>query len=294
MGAQTSGLPAALGLTELTSKEFDHIRKLAHQKFGLNLHSGKEAMVTARLSRALRRHNFRSFREYYEFVQGDRTGRALQELIDALTTNFTNFLREPSHFHFLTNTVVPQLRHQPRIEFWSAACSSGEEPYSIALTMLDALGEEALHKVRILATDICVDVLEKTREGVYAAERLAGLPPAWLQRYFEPVAGSRGSAFRVKTEVRRMVTVLPANLIEPFRPGNRFHVIFCRNVMIYFDRQTQGLLVQRMEEVLQPDGYLMIGHAEGLAGVSHGLAYVGPSIFRKPGPGQRRKGGFRP
>jgi len=265
----------------LNEAEFQHIRRLAHSHFGLDLKEGKQALVMARLGKSMRREGFRSYEQYCRHVEADTTGQALAELGDALTTNFTSFLREPAHFDFLRSTVFPELAGRRSVEIWSAACSTGEEPYSILFTALEKLAPGV--DVRIVATDISTRALEAARRATYQAERTQGLPEEWLRRYFLKGSGEWEGWLRLKTEYRARVQTRRFNLISDPLPPAHFPVVFCRNVMIYFDKATQAAVVRRLSAALEPEGYLMIGHAESLAGVEHDLEYVKPAIYRKPG-----------
>jgi chemotaxis protein methyltransferase CheR len=269
--------------TPLSRKEFEAIRDLAYSKFGLDLRKGKEQLVAARLSRKLREHRLDSFRDYYRYVLEDSTGEALIGLIDALTTNHTSFLREPAHFEYLREVIVPQLGKQRRIEVWSAACSSGEEPYSIACSLLEA-GVE-LSRIRILATDISTAVLNKGQQAVYPADRFSELPESWARKYFMRGTGRWEGWMRIRPEIRQCIEFRRLNLIEPVDQFGSFAVIFCRNVMIYFDKPTQERLVAQLSQRLEPGGWLLVGHAESLARVRHSLRYTRPAIYRKDGGG---------
>lgn len=277
----TSVQPADVqGISTLTSREFEQIRRLAKQKFGLDLRQGKESLVAARLGKKIRQSSFRSFEQYYRHVVHDETGEALAAMIDALTTNYTSFLREPAHFEFLSKTILPELRSRDRIEIWCAACATGEEPYSIAFSVLDQL--KGGQTVRIVASDISRKALDTARAGVYAADRLEGLPPGWLRKFFLKGERKWEGWYRVKPEVVRLIEFRRVNLIEPFPANWRFPVIFCRNVMIYFDREVEQELVNRLAGCLEPGGYLLIGHAESLTGIRQPLEYVRPAVYRKP------------
>jgi len=284
--------PAALvQFRRLKPNEFEAIRRLAYDKFGLDLRHGKEELVAARLGKRMREGGFTTFEAYYQHVVGDRSGEALVAMIDALATNHTSFLRETAHFDFLRQRVLPGLRERARIEFWSAACSTGEEPYSLAFTLADAWGEEVFRRVRILATDISTKALAAAQKAVYPAERFHAFPPAWMPQFLLRGEGRWQGWYRVRPEVRNRVEFARLNLIEPFAHQNLFPVIFCRNVMIYFDKPTQEALVNRLAATLEPGGYLFIGHAESLTGVRHGLHYVCPATYQKPGSpvGRRAK-----
>lgn len=265
----------------LTEREFSNISRLAYEKFGLQLKPEKYELVTARLGKKVRAAGCRSFQEYYQRVVDDRTGEALIELIDALATNFTNFLREPAHFEFLLKEVLPACRARDRVAIWSAACSTGEEPYSIAFSVVDALAGAGRPQLRILATDISSKALAEARRGVYPAAKLESLPPGWLRAFFLRGDGQWKGWYRVKPEIARLIEFRRVNLIEQTSHTELFRVIFCRNVMIYFDKPTQQKLVGRLAAHLEPGGYLFIGHSESLTGIEHPLVYVRPTIYRR-------------
>jgi chemotaxis protein methyltransferase CheR len=279
VAAEVRGATAVVELPRLRPSEFDEIRRFAKQRFGLDLRSGKEDLVSARLARSMRQGRFKSFRDYLDHVEGDSSGEALTALINALTTNHTSFYREPHHFEFLAKTVLPRLRTSGDVRIWSAACSTGEEPYSIVCTVAQQWSGQ-LRGLRILATDISTRVLDTAKAARYAAASLSGAPAGWLSSCFVRDPG-QGGQVRVRPELARAVNFRRLNLVEPFPFQDRFHVIFCRNVMIYFDKATQERLVQRLGERLEPEGYLFVGHSESLAGIAHGLTYVRPAIYRK-------------
>lgn len=270
---------------EIRPREFAEIRELARATFGLELRTGKERLVSARLGKHLRSGGFRSFEEYVRFVRGDSTGEALLALIDALTTNHTSFLREPEHFRFLGADVLPELRRSS-VTMWSAASSTGEEPYSMLFTALESW--RGLRDIRVIATDISTRVLAAGEEGIYPTERLSTLPPVWLQRYFEPCHTRTPGMWRVRPYYRAMVEFRRLNLMEPFPAVFSFPVVFCRNVLIYFDRETQETVVNRLAGALEPGGYLFTGHAESLSGMRHPLKYIRPAVYQLP-VGEARK-----
>ena len=264
----------------LSQREFDRITHLAYRTCGLDLKKGKQELVQARLGKKIRQGKFGSFKHYYEHVVADTTGQELIALLDALTTNFTSFLREASHFDLLRKTILPGLTGQIRI--WSAACSTGEEPYTIAFSLLEELGMSAASRIHILASDISSRALAAAERGAYEAERFKDFPKDWLRKYLLRGSDRWEGWFRVKPPIRSMIEFRRLNLMEPFRPAKLFHVIFCRNVMIYFNKETQGLLVNRFASCLEPGGYLLIGHAESLTGLKHPYDYVKPAVYRKP------------
>ena len=270
---------------ELKPAEFDKIRRLAYDKFGLDLKNGKEELVAARLGKLMRGQAFPSFSAYYDHVVADRTGEALIQMIDALTTNHTSFLREAPHFQFLEQAVNSEFQGVSTLRIWSAACSTGEEPYSIAFYLLNA--GLAFSGYRILATDISMRALQKAQRAVYPAERFDQVPQPWCRRFLLQGEGNWKGWYRVKPEITNTVEFRRLNLMEPIRDADKYHVIFCRNVMIYFDRKTQTEVVNRLSACLEPGGYLFVGHSESLSGVEHSLTYCQPAIYRN---GRARKG----
>lgn len=264
----------------LTPQEFGQISELAFRTCGIDLTNGKQELVQARVGKKIREGRFESFKQYYQNVVADTTGKELTALLDALTTNFTSFLREVAHFEFLRETIAPCLRGQIRI--WSAACSTGEEPFTIALSLLEELGMEAASRIKILASDISTRVLDVAGAGVYQAQRFDQCPPDWPRKYLLRGTDRSEGWYRIKPEIRKLVEFRRLNLMEPFRQPQLFHVIFCRNVMIYFDKQTQAQLVNRLAACLEPGGYLLIGHSESLTGLRHPYEYVKPAVYRKP------------
>ncbi|HUK17269.1 MAG TPA: CheR family methyltransferase [Bryobacteraceae bacterium] len=264
--------------------EFEQIRRLAYRACGLDLKAGKEDLVNSRLLRLLRDGRFRSFHEYYRSVLEDRTGAALAHMIDALATNHTSFMREPEHFDFLRAHAAELAPSRGTFEVWSAGCSTGEEVWSLACLLDQVLPGS---RTCIRGTDISNKALAVAGQAVYSAERCRPLPAGWLARYFEPQAGPAGQ-YRVSAALRERAVFRRLNLIERLYWAQQFPVIFCRNVMIYFDRPTQAEVVRQLERALEPGGYLFIGHAESLARIPHSLEYVRPSVFRRsPSKGER-------
>jgi chemotaxis protein methyltransferase CheR len=284
------GAPNAVAdsLPVLRPQEFAKISQLTYDYCGLDLRHGKETLVAARLGKKLRELRMTSFQQYYEHVTKDGSGAAMASMVDQLTTNHTSFFREGSHFDFLSKTIYPSLRARAQVHIWSAACSSGEEPYSIAMSLLEEVGADAAAKVKIKATDISTRVLEKARRGIYEAERFGGLPVGLLQRYLLKGGGLSVNKFRFKNSVRSMIDFEYLNLMDALPESYRCSVIFCRNIMIYFDKPTQKSLVQRLAERLEEGGYLFIGHSESLNGISHGFEYVSPATYRKVTPSTDR------
>jgi chemotaxis protein methyltransferase CheR len=262
----------------LGDREFEQIRDLARRTFGLDLRDGKQDLVTARLQRLLRAGGFHSYQEYYRHVLSDSTGESLLALIDALATNHTAFLREADHFDFLRQHVIPELARRPSVDIWSAACSTGEEVWTLILLLRDALPSS---KLRVIGSDVSRKALATAARAVYPAERVGVLPPAWRDVGFVKELG-QPDLYRVKTPVRTLATFRRLNLIEPVPWPIQFPVIFCRNVMIYFDPPTQAKVIANLNESLEPGGYLFVGHAESFSGIRHALEYVQPAVYRKP------------
>jgi len=267
----------------LNEREFEKISQLAYQHFGLDLSPDKQSLVAARLGKTLRELSLTSFQDYYNYVKADRTGAALAVMVDQLTTNHTSFFREPAHFQFLRKTVFPALLTRSQIHIWSAACATGEEPYSIAMALLEESPRAAAAKVKIKATDISHRVLETARLGVYGKDRLSAIPLSMRNRYLLKLPGQPDNRRRFSDGVRSMIEFEHLNLLAAMPPRYLCSVIFCRNLMIYFDRSTQQRLVQRLSQHLEEGGYLFIGHSEGLASISHDLEYVCPATYKKPG-----------
>jgi len=271
---------------------YQQITNFAYDHCGVDLRRGKEQLVSVRLGKKMRELGCSSFENYFALVEQDRTGQALTAMIDALTTNYTSFLREAGHFEFMKQEILPTLLNRERIQIWSAASSTGEEIFSILFTLLDHYSlpsdsREAAARLKVRGTDISSRALRAAEAGVYSEDRLEGLPAGWLRRYFLRGQGSQQGYYRVKPEVRRMAEFGRFNLVEPHRERQQqYPLIFCRNVMIYFDRQTQEKVVQTLAEHLEPDGYLFIGHSESLNGISHQLKYVRPAVFRKVSGGK--------
>ncbi|HUA77868.1 MAG TPA: protein-glutamate O-methyltransferase CheR, partial [Acetobacteraceae bacterium] len=213
-------------------------------------------------------------------------GDALVELIDALTTNHTSFLRERAHFEFLARAAKEEFGDVAALRVWSAACSSGEEPYSIAMCLAEALGAPPARgrDFRIRATDISTRVLALARRGVYPAGRFEEVQDAWRRAYLLRGQGESKGFYKIKPELAAHIDFERLNLIEPFPDRGRFHVIFCRNVMMYFDKPTQQDIVQRLTRCLERGGYLFVGHSESLTGIEHTLDYVRPATYRNQKP----------
>ena len=268
----------------LTDRDLQAIVRLVYEKAGITLHEGKRALITARLQKRLRETGARSFGEYLSVVERDHTGSELVVLLDSIATNHTSFFREPEHFQFLTQKVVPEwtaAHPGSPFEIWSAACSSGEEPYTLAVALHDSLPNADKGRFRILASDLSTKVLRIAEQGVYKMERVEGIPIETLRRHFERGMGAQEGLARVNGTLRQRIEFRQLNLLEIGSLDRTFGVIFCRNVMIYFDRQVQQRVVSMLERHLRPGGYLFISHSESLNGVTHGLRWVAPAIYQR-------------
>lgn len=270
---------ALLPPLDLTDAQFRQVGELVARVAGIQLPPGKESLVRSRLSKRMRALGVATIGEYLELVTRDASRAELAEMVDVLTTNKTSFFREVEHFRLLEGTILPALeRANGPIRIWSAGCSTGEEPYSVAMVARDTLGHAA-SRVRILATDISARVLQRARAAVYDADVVDDVPAPVRQAHFE--ATTPPGSLRVVQPTRELVQFARLNLMGDWPMRGPFDVILCRNVMIYFDKPTQERLVARYAELLAPGGYLFVGHSESLSGLRHGLAYVQPATYRR-------------
>jgi chemotaxis protein methyltransferase CheR len=274
----TATPPAAalLGEAPLGAAQFARIAELLHEHAGIRLREGKEGLVRARLAKRLRTLGLPDFEAYLAHVEREPTRREFTEMVDALTTNKTSFFREHAHFGVLRDEVLPACPGPVRL--WSAGCSSGEEAYTLAMVVQDALGTAA-SSARILATDISHRVLATATAGVYPAATLADVPPALRQQYWRP--SSDGTRLEAAPALRALVRFGRLNLMAAWPMRGPFDAIFCRNVMIYFDKATQQALVERFRQLLRPGGYLFVGHSESLTGLTHQFRYVRPAVYAR-------------
>jgi chemotaxis protein methyltransferase CheR len=270
---------------EFTDADFERIRRLIYDEAGIKLSPSKRQMVYSRLGRRLRALSLSRFAEYLELLEGgDPVER--QAFTNSLTTNLTSFFREPHHFPILAELLLRPGRARP-LTIWCAASSTGEEPYSIAMTAMDAF-KTAEPPVRILATDVDTSVLEKADAGIYPMERLDRLPEGFGRRFFLKGGGTNAGSAKVRPEVRRLITFRQLNLLEPGWPvRGPFDVVFCRNVMIYFDKPTQQRILERFAPLMRPDGLLFAGHSESFHNAQHLFRLRGKTVYeRAPGAGR--------
>ena len=263
----------------ITDREFQEIKAWIHQVAGINLSNQKKALVTGRLAARLRHYQLRTYGEYFHLLQIGVHPSELQIAIDLLTTNETHFFREPKHFDFLREKIVSNRspRREPRV--WSAATSSGEEAYSLAMTLSATLANAPWE---VLASDLSARALDRARAGHYSLARAKSIPRQLLQAHCLKGVGAQAGTFLIEPQLRSRVQFLQINLVNTLPPIGEFEFIFLRNVMIYFDLPTKREVVARVVRHLRPGGYLIVGHAETLNGVTDALKSVMPSIYRKP------------
>jgi chemotaxis protein methyltransferase CheR len=269
-------------MTSLTDAEFRDIADYIHKNYGVNLYK-KRFLIEGRLGYHVDALGFNNYHDYFEYVRNDATGKELANLLNRLTTNHTFFMREEKHFEFYLDTALPWIADElgaTDLRAWSAGCSTGQEPYTLSIVTLNYLKKRGFRwDSVILATDISESALAYGSEGVYPAEEIETLPRAWRDEWFEKVSDE---SFRVNKKLRANVAFKRANLLEAFEVKNPFHVIMCRNVMIYFDNDTKSRLIAKFYDALMPGGYLFIGHSESLSALENKFNYVQPSIYRKP------------
>jgi chemotaxis protein methyltransferase CheR len=277
-------VPQAFADATLTRDDMGFIAKLVYEHAGIVIREHKEAMTRGRLARRVKALGLNSVAEYCAFLKTPGAASEIPELINAVTTNHTAFFRERHHFDHLRKDVLPKLLQERsgrrgRIRIWSSACSSGEEPYSIAATSRDVLGSRSDVDFRILATDIDTDILERAEAGLYPSELFERLPPD-VKPLLKLEAAARGEA-RISEDLRRLIAFKRLNLIEKWPMGGPFDVIFCRNVFIYFDTQTKASILDRFVALLAPGGFLYLGHSESLPQPHPQLRLIGRTIYER-------------
>lgn len=276
-------MPPILNADAAEAKACRYIARLVYSRCRIQLRDGKDALIKARLGKRMRKHGFAGLAESCDFLRARGDEVEITGVIDALTTNFTNFLREKDHFKFLVEQALPSAPPSDRrtIRIWSAASSSGEEPYTIAFYLSEHCPPALGWDWRIAASDISTKVLEKARLGIYPVEQLGAIPRDWLHKYFQKGVGRWEGFCRVKSSITGRVSFRKINLVEPYDYPQPFDIIFCRNVLIYFDRHTQEQLVNQLCRFLAPTGYLLIGHSESLNGLNVPLRCLRPSIYQR-------------
>ena len=264
-----------------TDADFEEIRRLVFDHAGISLSDLKRDMVYARLARRVRKLGLRDFVAYRELVR-DAQSDEFRNFVNALTTNLTSFFRESYQLDLLRDEVLPELlerKSDRRIRVWSAGCSTGQEPYSLAVVVNEVVPSD--WDVKILATDLDTNVLDHARRGVYELEKLDGVASERRRRWFWKGKGSNAGFARAAPELQRLITFRQLNLIESWRFRNPFDVIFCRNVIIYFDKPTRAQLFERFADALTDDGYLMLGHSETMTGETERFEFSGRNVYRK-------------
>jgi chemotaxis protein methyltransferase CheR len=270
---------------DFSNEDFEALRRLVKQITGINLSDQKRELVYGRLARRLRVLQLQSFAQYRELLAQDG-GREIAQFCNAITTNLTSFFREPHHFDYLREQVLAPMANSAaarRLRIWSAGCSTGEEAYSIAMTILEALPDVRRRDVRILATDLDSDVLERGRRGLYTEDRLRHLTPQRRTRFFREAGSRDGLCYEVTPELKSLITFKQLNLMHPWPMRGPLDVIFCRNVVIYFDKDTQRGLFSRVAQLQQPGNLLCLGHSESLFKVSEQYSLIGKTVYRRAG-----------
>ncbi len=267
----------------ITNKEFQQLAAYIKANYGINLKEEKKALITGRLYNVLMQNDFRSFSEYFQYIVADKTGTAVEILINKITTNHTFFMREADHFSYFNNTVLPNItrnRKDRDLRIWSAGCSSGEEAYTLAMIVDEFLGKEKrLWDSKVLATDISSKVLEIAKKGIYSNDGIVSIPASWKLNYFKKIDEEKSV---LNDSIKNEVIFRKFNLMDktfPFR--RKFDVIFCRNVMIYFDEETKCELVDKFYDLMEYGGYLFIGHSESLNREVTRFKYIMPAVYRK-------------
>ncbi|MBW8038798.1 MAG: protein-glutamate O-methyltransferase CheR [Planctomycetes bacterium] len=272
----------------LSDRDFRKISDLVYKHCGINLHTGKKELVRARLAKRLRLGKFKTFQQYMKHVLKDKTGKEFSVLVDSLSTNLTSFFREAQHFEFLRSQFLPAMleqkrkKHNFKIRAWSAGCSSGEEPYSMAITLLEAVKGKGRWDTKVLATDISTSMLEIAKTGIYDSERIKPVPSLQKQKYLVSHRKNKQKVFEVRKCLRDDVIFTYLNLMNDWPIKGPLDFIFCRNVMIYFDKTTQECLINRFWDLLDSGAVLFTGHSESLTGVKHKFKYIQPTIYMKP------------
>ena len=267
----------------IAEKDFVRIATFIKNKYGIDM-SRKKEIVNGRLENHVRAGGYQDFGEYMDAVTMDITGNMEKEMVNLLTTNHTYFMRETEHFDYLKQVVLPWLKgkegYNKDLSIWCAASSSGEEPYTLAMILKDFFGlEHDKWDTTVLATDVSTDVLKQATAGIYKKEQIESLPENWRRRYFRPLPD--GERFEVTAELKKEVLFRKFNLMDPFPFRRKMHVIFLRNVMIYFDGPTKRELVRKMHDLLEPGGYLFIGQTESLDKSGTSFQMVAQSVYRK-------------
>jgi chemotaxis protein methyltransferase CheR len=276
-------MDAPFSLKQLDDSEFDFFRSIVYKETGIRLSDLKKSLLQSRLLRRMRELKMHQYSGYADYLK-DNYDDEILNFINAVTTNKTEFFRENQHFEYLKETLLPQFINagKKKLRFWSAGCSTGEEPYTLAMTLREHFATVPFPDIKILATDIDTQVLQKGIDGVYKSELVSDIDMNLLKKYFARGTGERQGLFKVKNCLSDLITFKRLNLLDSVYPmKGRFNVIFCRNVVIYFDKPTQKALFDRFHEYLEDDGFLFVGHSENLSGLTDKFRLVGKTIYRK-------------
>lgn len=268
-------------MLKINDAEFNEMTAYLKKFYGINL-ANKKALVEGRLSNTLSDKGFTSYGDYFKNVVNDKSGKEMALLINKLTTNHTYFMREVEHFNYFKSTVLPKIIQNSKdkdMRIWSAGCSSGEEPYTLQMIIQDVLGSQRSGwDTKLLATDISQRALMLAKNGIYSNESITEIPDTWKRNYFKKIDAT---SFQVADSVRNEVIFRTLNLMNDFKFKRKFQVIFCRNVMIYFDKETKEKLVNKFYDVTEPGGYLFIGHSESINKEATKFKYVMPAVYQK-------------
>lgn len=270
-------------MVAITDEEFQQLADYIKNNFGIHLKEEKQALLTGRFQHVLQQLNLDSFSDYYKHIVSDKNGDAVETFVDKITTNYTYFMRESDHFNFFKESALPYFARTVKdrdLRIWSAGCSSGEEPYTLAMLIDEFFGfDKNKWDTKILATDIAGSVLKTAAAGIYENERIAPLPSSWKLKYLKPFDNEKTVLI---DKIRNEVIYRKFNLMnETFPFKRKFHVIFCRNVMIYFNEKTKRKLIQKFYDLTEPGGYLFIGHSESLNREETKYKYIMPAVYRK-------------
>ncbi len=270
-------------MIKISEPEFKQLADYMKNNYGINLKTEKKYLVVGRLQNLLLEKQMKSFSEYFDYIIADKSGDAVTGLVDRITTNHTYFMREGDHFEYLKSTLLPywlsSSANNRDLRLWSAGCSTGEEPYTLAMVIADFFGPNKTWDTRILATDISDQAITRARQGIYLNEQITALPSYWKKNYFTMIDNEKST---VIDTIKHEVIFSRFNLMSKHFPfKKKFHLIFCRNVMIYFDALTKIELINKFYEATEPGGYLFVGHSESLDRKASNYRYIMPAIYRK-------------
>ena len=270
-------------MLDLSDKEFTEIKEYVKKNYGINLSADKKSLVYSRLRSTITKLGMSSFSQYYTYLLEDKSGKAADEFINRIATNHTFFMREKEHFDFLREKVLPEIEEKSRdndMRMWCSVCSSGEEAYTLQILLQEYFRNKRWN-TQMLASDVSTKALNIAHNGIYGTEALQAMPKGWIKNYFEPF---ERDFYKVKNSVKKEILFRKINLVDKDLDkmfAKKFHVIFCRNVMIYFDDNTRDQLVSKLYNLLEPGGYLFIGHSERIDNVRIPFTFVMPAIYRK-------------